>query len=93
MEVHLDGRQVRTEAAVHDAFRAASGVEWYGGNLDALFDLLVGVVAPPIIIRWTDADLSRQGIGARFDRLICVILDAVAERGGDAIRFTLDSSR
>lgn len=89
MNVLLDGPD--SEAEVHAAFRAASGVAWYGGNLDALFDLLVGVVEPPITIRWTNAARSRAGIGERFDRLVTVILDAVAYRRPDDIRFSLES--
>ena len=91
MRVHLDGAAIDSEAAFHAALRDASGVEWYGGNLDALFDLLVAVVPTPIDLLWTGAAASRAAIGARFDRIVTVILDAVAERGADAIRFRLES--
>ncbi len=92
MCVHLSGAAIGSEAQFHAALRDASGVEWYGANnLDALFDLLVGVVHPPIEIVWTGAAASRAAIGERFDRLVAVILDAVAYRGGDAIRFKLES--
>lgn len=93
MQVHLDGTAVTTEAAFHSALRDASGVEWYGGNLDALFDLLVGIVDPPIELHWSNAEQSRAAIGERFDRIVTVILDAVAERGPDNIRFTLEAGR
>jgi len=93
MQVHLDGTVVTSEAAFHTALREASGVEWYGGNLDALFDLLVGVVDPPIEIRWSNAEHSRAAIGDRFDRIMTVILDAVTERGSDKIRFILEAGR
>jgi RNAse (barnase) inhibitor barstar len=85
----LDGRTIVSEAQFHTALREASGVDWYGGNLDALFDLLVGVVDPPIDLSWTHAAISRAAIGPRFDRLVTVILDAVAYR--DGIRFRLET--
>lgn len=91
MTVELDGAAITTEAALHTAFREASGVEWYGGNLDALFDLLVGIVDPPIAIRWRNAALSRAGIGERYDRLVMVMMDAVAYRGRDKISLLLES--
>ena len=91
MRVRIDGSEIQTEAQFHAALRQASGVDWYGGNLDALFDLLVAVVPPPIDLHWTDAATSRAAIGARFDRLLTVIFDAIAYRGADAITFRLES--
>lgn len=91
MRVDLDGTLIQSEALFHAAFRDASGVDWYGGNLDALFDLLVAVIREPVEIVWTRAALSRAAIGERFDRLITVILDAIAYRGGDAIALRLES--
>ena len=91
MKIHLDGRAIATEEQFHTAFREASGVDWYGGNLDALFDLLVGVVTDPIDIIWTDAASSRASIGERFDRLLVVIFDAIAYRGDGSITLKLES--
>lgn len=91
MKVRLDGTIITSEPLFHTAFREASGVTWYGGNLDALFDLLVGVIQEPVEIVWTDAAISRAAIGERFDRLVMVILDAIAYRGRDNIKLRLES--
>ncbi|WP_447762601.1 barstar family protein [Sphingopyxis panaciterrae] len=91
MTVHLDGHVIDSEARFHDAFRSASGVEWYGGNLDALFDLLVAVVTGPVDIIWINAARSRAAIGDRFDRILNVIFDAIAYRKTDRITFRLES--
>lgn len=91
MTVNLDGGVIDSEALFHTAFREASGVEWYGGNLDALFDLMVGVVSDPIDIVWTNAARSRAAIGERFDRLLTVIFDAIAYRGDGSINLRLES--
>ncbi|MFC3785784.1 RNAse (barnase) inhibitor barstar [Sphingopyxis italica] len=89
--VNLDGNIIDSETLFHTAFRDASGVEWYGGNLDALFDLMVGVVSGPINIVWTNAARSRSTIGERFDRLLTVIFDAIAYRGDGSINLRLES--
>ncbi|MEG8044602.1 barstar family protein [Sphingomonas sp. LR59] len=91
MDLTIDGATVADEAAFHALIREASGVEWYGGSLDALFDLLVAVVTPPIRLHIANAAAARATIGARFDRIVTVILDAVAERGTDAIALRLES--
>ena len=91
MTVNLDGNIIDSEALFHTAFREASGVEWYGGNLDALFDLMVGVVSDPIDIVWTNATRSRAAVGERFDRLLTVIFDAIAYRGDGSINLRLES--
>ncbi|WP_343527945.1 barstar family protein [Sphingomonas sp.] len=91
MDLTIDGATVVDEADFHARIREASGVEWYGGSLDALFDLLVAVVEPPIALRLTNASAARRAVGERFDRILTVILDAIAERPGDAITLTLES--
>lgn len=91
VRVEIDGAEIADEAQFHAALREASGVEWYGGGLDALFDLLVAAAEPPIAIVWTNAALSRAAIGERFDRIVAVILDAVGYRGSDAVSFRLES--
>lgn len=90
MNLTIDGATVVDEADFHARIREASGVEWYGGSLDALFDLLVAVVEPPVLLTLTNAAAARKAIGDRFDRILTVILDAIAERPG-AITLKLES--
>jgi RNAse (barnase) inhibitor barstar len=89
MTLLLDGSEMASEDDFHDAVTAASGVEFYGRNLDALWDLLVGLVDPPIEIRWTNAESSRAAIGERFDRIVAVIRNAQAELGPSSLIFDL----
>ena len=91
MDLTIDGATIPDEAAFHALIREASGVDWYGGSLDALFDLLVAVVAPPIRLHIVNAAAARATIGARFDRIVTVIMDAVAERGTAAVALYLES--
>ena len=91
MDLTIDGATIPDEAAFHALIREASGVDWYGGSLDALFDLLVAVVAPPIRLHIVNAAAARATIGVRFDRIVTVIMDAVAERGTAAVALRLES--
>ncbi|HIV76568.1 MAG TPA: barstar family protein [Candidatus Sphingomonas excrementigallinarum] len=90
MDLTIDGATVKDEADFHARIREASGVEWYGGSLDALFDLLIAVVEPPIALTLANAAAARKVIGERFDRILTVIFDAIAERPG-AITLKLES--
>ncbi|MDR6125342.1 RNAse (barnase) inhibitor barstar [Sphingomonas sp. SORGH_AS802] len=91
MDLTIDGATVIDEADFHARIRAASGVDWYGGSLDALFDLLVAVIEPPIALHLTHAAAARRAVGARFDRILTVIFDAIAERPAGAITLMLES--
>ena len=90
MDLTIDGAILVDEADFHARIREASGVTWYGGSLDALFDLLVAVVDPPISLSITNAAAARKVVGERFDRIMTVIFDAIVERPG-AIMFKLES--
>jgi ribonuclease inhibitor len=72
----IDGRVVRTEQAFHHAVMEASQFGYYGHNLDALWDVLTGIVDAPIQIRWSHAASSKAGMGERFAQIVQVIQDA-----------------
>jgi ribonuclease inhibitor len=69
----IDGHMVQTEHAFHEAVMNASGIGWYGHNLDALWDLLTGLVESPISIRWRAATVSQAAMGDGFDKIVEVI--------------------
>ena len=76
----LDGRQ-RTKRAVlaklaHDlAFPAH-----FGGNLDALFDVLTTDIAGPLRIEWRVTEHAASSLGQDLEPLRRVLTDAAAER-------------
>jgi len=90
MHLEIDGNALPSEAAFHSAVREASGVEWYGGSLDGLFDVLVAACEPPLALRWRNLDASRARIGSRIDRIVQVLLDAEAERGPSLFTLALE---
>ena len=61
-EVSLDGRSVVTEGQFHDAITAALGFpDWYGRNLDALWDGLCSL-KEPTRLTWAHYDTSREAL-------------------------------
>ena len=52
----------------------------FGGNLDALHDVLTGDVAGPVEIVWRDHRLSETALGADYARVLAVLRDAAAAR-------------
>ena len=69
-EITIDCREIASRADFHRTFAAAmSFPEWYGNNLDALYDQLtsVGVDTTVILRNWAEAEgaLGRYAICAR----------------------------
>ena len=84
MEILLDGREIRTESDFHnliDETARRAGFPCYGRNLDALWDILTGILPPPLKVHWVHSDLSRAALGPRFDELLDVFRDAEVELG------------
>jgi RNAse (barnase) inhibitor barstar len=60
----LDGAAIETEADFHEEIRQQTGIAWYGGNLDALDDVLASAIPAArgrFRIVGRDADLSMRG--------------------------------
>jgi RNAse (barnase) inhibitor barstar len=85
----LDGSTIRSMRDFHEAVRAASGIDFYGDNLDALWDLLIGLVERPVRIVWIHAAQSETAMGEDFARIVDVIRNAATEFPDDDFRFEL----
>ena len=48
---------------------------WYGGNLDALYDLLCEARTQIVLY---EPEALREALGEDYDRLLCVLTDAGA---------------
>ncbi len=60
--------------------RALEAPEWFGHNLDALYDLLTGIAPGPIHLCWEVDAATRAALGEDFERLRRLLLEAAAER-------------
>ena len=78
----IDGRRIRTLAELYAAMAGPLGFPaHFGGNLDALHDVLTGDVPGPVEIVWRDHRLSEAALGADYARVLAVLRDAAAARG------------
>jgi ribonuclease inhibitor len=94
MELHLDGRTIRSEAAFHDVIEKATqsvGFEGYGRNLDALSDVLTGILPRPLRIRWLQASVSRKALGPRFDKIAGILHEAQRDLGPSEMQLIMEN--
>ena len=75
MKLIIDGSVLSAEAAVHDLFtRALDLPEWYGRNLDALYDVLTERGEPlRLLVR------NREALAEYAEDLLRTLAEAVAE--------------
>lgn len=74
MEIELDGREIIAERDFHRQLAMALGVQdFYGYNLDALWDLLSASVERPLILIWKYHDFSRRKMDKEFDKIIDIL--------------------
>ena len=77
---HVDGWVTGSEAELHAALAATFGFpDWYGGNLDALWDCLVTCVTGPTVLLWDGWGPLARADPDRFARLLRVFRDRTAE--------------
>ena len=78
-EITLDGLELQSMEEVHDLFaRALDLPEWYGRNLDALFDCLTDA-REPVAVRLLHEDELRERLGRRGSALIRLLHRAAEE--------------
>lgn len=75
MELIIDGSALPEAAAVHDLFARALGLpEWYGRNLDALYDVLTERGEPlRLLVR------NREALAEYAEDLLRTLAEAAAE--------------
>ena len=54
--------------------------EYFGRNLDALWDVLTGDVEGPITIAWPHGGESARAIGSDYDKLVALFQDVARSR-------------
>ncbi len=76
MTVYLDGAAADTPQALHAELARQLGLpDWYGRNLDALYDAL-GCLAGPVEIELRGLARLRSGLGDYFEQFLRVLADA-----------------
>ena len=75
----IDGNDVFTRRDIHEFLSSAlSFPEWYGHNLDALYDCLT-CAADPVTVRIRGREVINARLEGYGDKLMAVLHDAAAE--------------
>nr|WP_325225486.1 barstar family protein [uncultured Oscillibacter sp.] len=78
-EIVLDGLELRSLEEVHDRFAQALALpEWYGRNLDALFDCLTDL-SEPVTVRLLHQEVLEGRLDRRGRALVRLLRRAAAE--------------
>ena len=79
MELIIAGLKIQSEEEFHRVIEAGFDLPgWYGRNLDALWDVMTGMVERPSKIIWINADLSREKL-PHFEQIVSLLCE-VEER-------------
>ncbi|MGH0590526.1 barstar family protein [Bacillus mycoides] len=63
-EIRLDGKRIDNLVQLHTTLQEALELpNYYGHNLDALWDCLTGLIEMPLTIRWVDFQESEKKLG------------------------------
>ena len=67
----IDCTQIKTPEDLHRIFREAlSFPEWYGSNLDALYDCLTALSGKVRLLEWETAEVRLGSYGAKAKKVI-----------------------
>ena len=72
-----------TKETSHTHLKQLLGLpEYYGHNLDALWDCLTSCVELPVLVRWLDFSISQEYMGDYAQQMLAVFQDAEQELPG-----------
>ncbi|MBN3527187.1 barstar family protein [Paenibacillus apiarius] len=76
----LDGQHYATRDQLHDELKEKLALpDYYGRNLDALWDCLTGWVELPLTIQWTHFEQSERHLGDYSHQLVELFREAEEE--------------
>ncbi|AZD27015.1 barstar family protein [Pseudomonas chlororaphis] len=74
MIIELDGSKIKSEADFHKQLALSLDIrEFYGNNLNALWDLLSASVERPIELVWINSNISRSNMGDSYEKIINIL--------------------
>ena len=80
-EIIIDGRDIFTTADIHEILAGELNFpDYYGKNLDALYDCLTEISEETSIV-FKNADVLEERLGIAYEKLCRVIADAAEENG------------
>lgn len=74
MKIEILGNKINEEKDFHSQLSKILNIqEYYGNNLDALWDLFSVGIEHPIHLVWKDASESQTRLGEQFTRIIDIL--------------------
>ncbi|MCT4575529.1 MAG: barstar family protein [Firmicutes bacterium] len=84
MQVVIDGSKFNDKEQFHSYIKELMDLpDYYGGNLDALWDCLTGWVDLPMHVKWINFTTSKISLGDYADSVLETFKDAEEELGAD----------
>lgn len=88
MKIILEGLYIKSEAEFHNIIsRRLEFPDYYGQNLDALWDCLTSWIEPPVEIIWKDFENSKIFLGDFAIKVKNLFQDAEKEIEGFRVEF------
>lgn len=82
-KVQLDGAACRSQEELHNQLKTVLHLpDYYGKNLDALWDCLTGEVALPVELTWVNFQTSKDALGDYAENLRQLFQEAEEELNG-----------
>ena len=75
MKIILDGSTFTDKEKLHSILKSEFNFpDYYGNNLDALWDCLTGDIKLPVTLEWIHFDISRNLLGDYADKTLDIFL-------------------
>jgi ribonuclease inhibitor len=87
-KVKLPGNSISSLDEFYDQIaRKLRFPDYFGRNLDALWDLLTTDVKGPVELVWEDAEASKKFMGRDFEKIAALLKDVEKERDDFIVTF------
>ncbi|ASB61741.1 barnase inhibitor [Bacillus sp. A053] len=85
-KIVVDGKDFENKEGLHNALKDNLNFpDYYGKNLDALWDCLTGWIELPQTLVWRNFELSKKFLGSYADDVLEVLQEAQEELEGEFI--------
>jgi ribonuclease inhibitor len=86
--VKLQGKSIRSLEEFYDEIaRKLRFPDYFGQNLDALWDVLTTDVKGPVELAWEDSEMSKKSMGKDFEKVAALLRDVEKERADFKVAF------
>ncbi|AME07404.1 barstar family protein [Bacillus siamensis] len=82
--VIIDGKDITSTEALHRILKDKLDFpDYYGENLNALWDCLTGWIEYPLTLVWKNFEISQKALGSDADDVLRILKKAEAELDGE----------